>query len=64
MESGKPGSREPQPGGRTVPLEVDADVKRRLKVYAAVTGQTMKALASRWLSEHLPPLPRESEATT
>jgi hypothetical protein len=51
---------------KTEPLttDVDKDVKRRLKIYSAVTGQTIRSLVNKWLDEALPPLPHESEATT
>jgi len=50
----------------TKPLNADVDesVFRRLKVYSAATGQTIKSIVNRWLDEKLPPLPRESEATS
>lgn len=44
--------------------DLDPDLIRRLKIYSAVTGQTIRSLVSRWLDEKLPPLPCESEATT
>lgn len=47
----------------TEPLttDVDEDVKRRLKVYSAMTGQTIRSLVNRWLDEALPPLPPAPE---
>lgn len=58
---------------KTEPLttDVDKDVKRRLKIYAAMSGQTIRSLVNRWLDEALPSLPalsegrpHESEATS
>jgi hypothetical protein len=50
---------------KTKPFTTDVDVDqiRRLKIYCAVTGQTIKAVIGTLLAEKLPPLPRESEAT-
>jgi hypothetical protein len=44
-------------------VEVDETLVTRLKVYSALTGTAAKVWVSRWLDEHLPPLPQESEAT-
>ena len=48
---------------QTEPLttDVDPELKRRLKVYSAVTGQTIRSLLSQWLDEKLPPLPPAPE---
>ena len=48
---------------RDLTVEVDETLITRLKVYSALTGQTIKSVVSEWLKT-LPPLPRESEATT
>lgn len=45
-------------------VDVGPDRHQRLKVHAAEVGTTIKALLRRWIDENLPPLPRESEATT
>jgi hypothetical protein len=51
------------PKTKALNADVDESVFRRLKVYSAATGQTIKSLVNRWLDENLPALPRESEAT-
>jgi hypothetical protein len=43
-------------------VEVDEDLITRVKVHAALTGQTVKFWVSEWLNEKAPPLPRENSA--
>lgn len=55
----------------TLTTDVARTVKKRLKVYSAATGLTIRFIVNSLLDEKLPPLPglpagrlRESEATT
>jgi hypothetical protein len=62
-ETRNPGGRAAVGKTKTWTTDLDPDVIRRLKIYSAATGQTIKSLVNRWLDERLPPLPREREAT-